>query len=48
MIIPNVNKTEIKLQYLNIAGSTLYKLIQSFRKAIWPHVSKPTKNIKTI
>lgn len=48
MIIPNVNKTEIKLLYLNIAGSTMYKLVQSFRKAVWPHVSKTTNNIKTI
>lgn len=48
MIMPNVNKTEIKLQYLNIAGSAMYKLVQSLRKAIWPHVSKTTNNIKTI
>ena len=40
--MPDVNKTEIKLLYVYIASGTMYKLIQSFRKAIRPYVNKTT------
>lgn len=44
--MPNVNETEIKLPHIHITDGTMYKLVQSFRKAIWPYANKTTKLFK--